>query len=68
MLHRVAPVRATWRNIPEDPILHSHHRENLKSYITLIYLDTVLFDNWILACGIVFDFIFLLLLLYILCL
>jgi hypothetical protein len=23
---------ATWRNIPEDTILHSHHRENLKSY------------------------------------
>jgi hypothetical protein len=25
--------RATWRNIPEDGILHSHRRENLKSYI-----------------------------------
>jgi hypothetical protein len=25
---------ATWRNIPEDAILHSHSRENLKSYIT----------------------------------
>jgi hypothetical protein len=24
---------ATWRNIPEDEILHSHRRENLKSYI-----------------------------------
>jgi hypothetical protein len=24
---------ATWRNIPEDTILHSHHRENFKSYI-----------------------------------
>jgi hypothetical protein len=24
---------ATWRNIPEDAILHSHRRENLKSYI-----------------------------------
>jgi hypothetical protein len=23
---------ATWRNIPEDTILHSHRRENLKSY------------------------------------
>jgi hypothetical protein len=22
-----------WRNIPEDAILHSHRRENLKSYI-----------------------------------
>jgi hypothetical protein len=25
-------TRAMWRNIPEDDILHSHHRENLKSY------------------------------------
>jgi hypothetical protein len=25
-------TRATWRNIPEDGILRSHHRENLKSY------------------------------------
>jgi hypothetical protein len=25
-------TRATWRNIPEDAILHSHLRENLKSY------------------------------------
>jgi hypothetical protein len=23
---------STWRNIPEGDILHSHHRENLKSY------------------------------------
>jgi hypothetical protein len=26
---------ATGRNIPEDGILHSHRRENLKSYIEL---------------------------------
>jgi hypothetical protein len=26
-------IRATRRNIPEDTILHSHRRENLKSYI-----------------------------------
>jgi hypothetical protein len=26
-------TRATWRNIPEDTILLSHHCENLKSYI-----------------------------------
>jgi hypothetical protein len=26
----------TWRNIPEDGILHSHRRENLKYYIALI--------------------------------
>jgi hypothetical protein len=25
--------RATRRNIPEDAILHSHRRENLKSYL-----------------------------------
>jgi phospholipid N-methyltransferase len=25
-------TRATWLNIPEDAILHSHRRENLKSY------------------------------------
>jgi hypothetical protein len=25
-------TRATPRNIPEDAILHSHRRENLKSY------------------------------------
>jgi hypothetical protein len=25
-------TRATWRNIPEDTILHSHRRENLISY------------------------------------
>jgi hypothetical protein len=28
-------IRATERNIPEDGILHSHRRENLKSYIAL---------------------------------
>jgi hypothetical protein len=28
-------TRATRRNIPEDPILHSHCSENLKSYIAL---------------------------------
>jgi UDP-N-acetylglucosamine 2-epimerase len=26
-------TRATLRNIPEDTILHSHRRENLKSYV-----------------------------------
>jgi hypothetical protein len=29
----VVLTRATRRNIPEDAIIHSHHRENLKSYI-----------------------------------
>jgi hypothetical protein len=28
-------TRATRRNIPEDAILHSHRRENLKSYIKI---------------------------------
>jgi hypothetical protein len=28
-------TRDTWRNIPEDGILHSHRCENLKSYIAL---------------------------------
>jgi hypothetical protein len=28
-------TRATWRNISEDGILHSHRREYLKSYIAL---------------------------------
>jgi hypothetical protein len=26
-------IRPTRRHIPEDGILHSHHRENLKHYI-----------------------------------
>jgi hypothetical protein len=26
-------TKPTWRNIPEDAILHSYRRENLKSYI-----------------------------------
>jgi hypothetical protein len=30
-------TRATRRNIPEDTILHSHRRENLKSYKYLVY-------------------------------
>jgi hypothetical protein len=30
-------TRTTWHNIPEDAILHSHRRENLKSY-TVFYL------------------------------
>jgi hypothetical protein len=32
-----ALTRATRRNIPEDIILHSHRRENLKSYIAVKY-------------------------------
>jgi hypothetical protein len=37
LVRTVASVltRATWRNSPEDGILHSNRRENLKSYIAL---------------------------------
>jgi hypothetical protein len=31
-------TRATWRNIPEDTILHSHRHGNLKSYIKTFLL------------------------------
>jgi hypothetical protein len=34
-LRRVALVKTTRRNIPEGGILHSHRRENIKSYIAL---------------------------------
>jgi hypothetical protein len=33
-------TRATWRNIPEDGILQSHCRENLKSYIIILSFVT----------------------------
>jgi hypothetical protein len=38
-------TKATWRNIPEVTILHSHRRENLKSYnmcMRLVYSATYL--------------------------
>jgi hypothetical protein len=31
----------TRRNIPEDAILHSHRRENLKSYISQQFIEEV---------------------------
>jgi hypothetical protein len=34
-------TRATWCNIPEDGIVHNHHRENIKSYI-LMYVSSTL--------------------------
>jgi hypothetical protein len=37
-------TRATRRNIPEDTILHSHHRENLRSYIHLSFFLTQIRD------------------------
>jgi hypothetical protein len=33
-------TRATRRNNPEDTILHSHRRENLKSYIIIEMFET----------------------------
>jgi hypothetical protein len=44
-------IRATWRNIPEDTILHSYRRENLKSYrknvsqITFIIMNLTINTN-----------------------
>jgi hypothetical protein len=35
-------TRSTRPNIPEDTILHSHHLENLKSYIVLPLLRIVM--------------------------
>jgi hypothetical protein len=35
-------TRATRRNIPEDSILHSHRRENLKSYQINFHYGTLL--------------------------
>jgi hypothetical protein len=40
LLRRVALVRTTRRNNPEDTILHSHRRENLKSYT--VYVDLLM--------------------------
>jgi hypothetical protein len=35
-------TRATRRNIPEDTILRSHHRENLKSYkISIVFFQYI---------------------------
>jgi hypothetical protein len=39
-------LRATWHNIPEDDILHSHCHENLKSYECVFPHVTKLFQNY----------------------
>jgi hypothetical protein len=31
-------TRATWCDVPEDGILHSHHCENFKCYINQLWL------------------------------
>jgi hypothetical protein len=36
-LRRNVLTRSTRRNIPEDAILHSHRRENLKSYCNILF-------------------------------
>jgi hypothetical protein len=40
-------TRATLRNIPEDVIVHSHRRENLKSYILKPW-----YSNTVAQCGV----------------
>jgi hypothetical protein len=44
-------TRATGRNIPEDGILHGHHRENLKCYmsLTLVYVKEPMKWNTVLV-------------------
>jgi phospholipid N-methyltransferase len=36
-------TRGTRRNIPEDAILHSHRRENFRSYLTSVVMNVVIF-------------------------
>jgi hypothetical protein len=43
-------TRAKRRNIPEDTILHSHRRENLKSYIALSYFVDYIASNAGIIC------------------
>jgi hypothetical protein len=40
------PTRVTRRNIPEDAILHSHRRENFKSYNAFVCLSLYGFETW----------------------
>jgi hypothetical protein len=47
-------TRATRRNNPEDTILHSHRRENLKSY-TLIHFTSTHFGPLLLLQGCRFE-------------
>jgi hypothetical protein len=38
-------TRATRRNIPEDTILHSHRRENLKSYMNILLFEVTIINS-----------------------
>jgi hypothetical protein len=39
-------TRTTRRNIPEDAILHSHRRENLKSYFRVLSIELLQRAAW----------------------
>jgi hypothetical protein len=41
-------TRATRRNIPEDTILHSHRRKNIKSYITIFKISGICILEYVL--------------------
>jgi hypothetical protein len=43
-------TRATQRNIPEDTILHSHRRENLKSYLNIVDCVVTIIDVFPISC------------------
>jgi hypothetical protein len=44
-------TRTTWRNIPEDVILQSHRRENLKFYLDIIHRPAFYFKHDISETG-----------------
>jgi energy-converting hydrogenase Eha subunit G len=48
-------IRATRRNIQEDTILHSHCRENLKSYIFPVLLACATYSSHIILKGIIIE-------------
>jgi hypothetical protein len=43
-------TRATGRNIPEDAVLHSHHCENLKSYLNEVLSQSINVINYTQKC------------------
>jgi hypothetical protein len=55
LLRRVALVRTTRRNNPEDIILHSHRRENLKSYQHLNHVKFQVFTVVIMKNAVFWD-------------